>query len=79
MKQNDKPLSTTEAARALGISVKTLRKLIKSGDLKAFRPGKRSFKIMPDAIEDYKRRKERELRRELDDEKDVIDDPVKAS
>ncbi len=78
MSKDRKPLSTAEAARLIGVSVKTLRKLIKEGEIAAFKPGKRSLKISPEVIEDYKARKARELRREIDNKKDETDDPDKA-
>lgn len=77
MSKSSKPLSTAEAAHLMGVSVKTVRKLIKDGEIDAFKPGKRSLKIRREVVEDYKANKERELRREIDDKKDNANDPDK--
>ena len=59
-------LSIREVGIQLGLSAKTVRKLIKSGEIPAFKPGKRNLKVLQSSIDDFKARKQRELRHEYD-------------
>jgi excisionase family DNA binding protein len=68
-----RPYSVREVADALGVSVKTVRKLIREGTLAAFRPGARAFKVKPEDLDDYIRRQERALRREHDERSALFD------
>lgn len=44
-------LSTEEAAKALGLSIWTVRRLARSGDLPVVRPGRRAYRFRQADIE----------------------------
>ncbi len=58
-------LSVKEVASQLGVSTKFVRQLISHGELVAYRPGVRSYRVTQEAIEQYKAARLHQLRNEL--------------
>lgn len=68
--KNDEPLSISQVGAQLGLSAKTVRTLIRVGELPAFRPGIRNLKVMQSDVDEFKARRTRALRYE-NDQKDM--------
>lgn len=51
-------LGIKDVSRHLGLHPATIRRYIKEGKLKGFRVGPRTFKISPEALEEFKAGKE---------------------
>lgn len=49
----DERLTVSEAAGLLGVSERTTRRLIDSGDLPAYRPSRRTLWLRQEDLEDY--------------------------
>jgi excisionase family DNA binding protein len=62
----DEPLSLSQVGAQLGLSAKTVRALIRVGELPAFRPGIRNLKVMQSDVDEFKDRRTRSLRHEYD-------------
>ena len=61
----DADLSVREVAADLGICEKTVRQLIKAGDILAYRFGKRAFRISREELASFKARRRLKLQTEL--------------
>ena len=48
-----RPLTCQQVAERLGISERTVRRLIVAGDIKAYQPGRRSYRVRPADLDEY--------------------------
>jgi len=63
------PIGASEAARRLGVSRRTLERLIAMGKIPAFRVtgnAKSAYRIRPEAIEEFIREGERAIQKEVE-------------
>ncbi|QDK36402.1 helix-turn-helix domain-containing protein [Bdellovibrio sp. NC01] len=63
-------LSVKEAAAEINVSAAKVRALIRTGEIAAYRPGKRSYRVTREALETYKALKHSALKLEIRASKD---------
>ena len=55
--EKDQDMSVAKVAIKLGVSPKSVLEYIKRGELKAYKPGLRAFRITHEALEDFRKRR----------------------